>query len=132
MGPTFSQLLRQYRERQSVSQSQLARDIGANASTISLLESEARRPARDLVLAIGRALSLSEVETDELLAAALHLPAAYERLGAADRDLQAVLALLSDSRLPEERRQAFRRLIRAGVELCGPVFPPASPSSSVP
>jgi len=70
----FGELLAQYRRRAGISQARLARMIHADHSTISRLESGSRGPSRQMVLAIARALSLSNQERDKLLLSARYAP----------------------------------------------------------
>ena len=114
----FGEVLRRFRLRDGRSQSALAKALGFSASTINMLESGERRPSRDSVIAIARALSLSDSETDQLLLAAHLMPTAFDRLSPADSDLQAVIAVLSSQAVPDDKKRHFRELIRAGAALC--------------
>ena len=116
----LGELLRRFRLRDGRSQSALAKALGFSASTINMLESGERRPSRDSVIAIARALSLSDGEMDQLLLAAHQMPTAFDRLSPADPDLQAVIAILASQVIPNDKKRYFRELIRAGAALCGP------------
>jgi transcriptional regulator with XRE-family HTH domain len=102
----FAVLLRQYRQRQGLSMTQLARAASVDASYISLLETDKRVPPRRAVVGLlARALWLSPGETDILLFAAGHPPDA-----AAAR---AVLAVLADPHLSAAARARFGRAVVA-------------------
>ncbi len=67
----FGALLRHYRDKQGVSQIQLANEIGKTPSNISRWESAKRSPPdRETVVALGEALDLPPRDTNLLLAAA--------------------------------------------------------------
>jgi transcriptional regulator with XRE-family HTH domain len=74
MQAQFGQLLAYYRQRAGISQSRLARMIHVDHSFVSRLEHGTRGPSRETVLAIARALNLSDQERDELLLSARYAP----------------------------------------------------------
>ena len=84
----FGTLLRTYRERASLSQNELAAQAGLSASTISRVEAGERSPLgkRRQVLALAKALGLSQGETDALLSAADLSPSAAPELSLHPRD----------------------------------------------
>jgi transcriptional regulator with XRE-family HTH domain len=81
-------LLKRYREQAELSQSELATGAGLSASTISRVESGERGPLgkRKQVLALARALELSQADTDMLLSAADLAPSAAPELALHPRD----------------------------------------------
>ncbi len=85
---TFGKLLKSYRERANLSQSELAVRAGLSASTISRVEQGERAPLRrrSQVLALARALALTQDETDILLSAADLAPSAATELALHPRD----------------------------------------------
>lgn len=110
---SFPALLRALRERAGLSQNALADRAGKDPGTVNRLESGKRAPVnRDLVEALATGLALSERERDDLLAAAGHLPRAYERIGLGDPDLRLVADLLGDQTIPETERRELRLAIR--------------------
>jgi len=71
----FSELLRKYRKRARKSFNKLAVDIGVDPSYINRIETGDRRPPnREIVIKLGKALSLSTSEIDDLLIAANYAP----------------------------------------------------------
>jgi transcriptional regulator with XRE-family HTH domain len=62
----FGVLLRFYRAGQGLSQSELARKAGLNHSAISRLESGNRRPKRETIESLVKALKLGPEEAKEL------------------------------------------------------------------
>lgn len=68
--PPFEQLLRERREAQCLTQTDLARRMNRSPSLVSLLESKKRLPTRPLIGEIARALNLTEDERNRLLLAA--------------------------------------------------------------
>ena len=84
----FGTLLRTYRERAGLSQNELATQAGLSASTISRVEAGERSPLgkRRQVLALAKALGLSQGETDALLSAADLSPSAAPELSLHPRD----------------------------------------------
>jgi len=85
---TFGTLLRSYRERAGLSQSELAAQAGLSASTISRVEKGERSPLgkRRQVLALAKALGLNQSETDALLLAADLAPSTAPELSLHPRD----------------------------------------------
>jgi transcriptional regulator with XRE-family HTH domain len=81
-------LLRTYRERAEMSQNELAREAGLSASTISRVEKGERGPLgrRRQVMALAKALDLSQAETDALLSAADLAPSTAPELSLHPRD----------------------------------------------
>ena len=115
----FGATLRRLRERRGLSQSGLARSIGLSSSTVNMLESEARHPSRETVLALARALELDPAETDDLLVAGIHLPTAYVRLDPEGLALlRAVAVTLTDDGVPEARRRQLVQLVELALQLC--------------
>lgn len=113
----FSQVLRTCREQSHLSQRALSQAAGVNQAIISRLESGDRTPSgAEQVLAIARALNLDRPTTDTLLGSAGYWPQVYLRLGPQDQTLRAVAEILADERMPEARRQRFRRLVQTLAE----------------
>lgn len=85
---TFGILLKNYRTRAALSQSDLAIKAGLSASTISRLESGSRSPLhrRRQVLTLARVLGLEQGETDALLSAADLAPSTAPELSLHPRD----------------------------------------------
>jgi len=85
---TFGILLKNYRERAGLSQSELAVQAGLSASTISRVESGERGPLgkRKQILALAKALDLKQAETDALLSAADLSPSTAHELLIHPRD----------------------------------------------
>lgn len=109
----FGNLLATFRQQSGLSQNALARRAGVNPGTVNRLESGQRAPTnRDLVLLLADALGLDATERDRLLAAAGHLPIAFDGSAAADPTLRLVADILSDDTIPERERQEFRDVIR--------------------
>jgi transcriptional regulator with XRE-family HTH domain len=104
MTSEFSQLLREVRTARGLSQSQIARTIGVDHSTISRFERGERRPRRLTVLKLARALDLDRATRLRLLASAGYAPVALEL----DDGLDVVwdlASLLADARLSRETRE---------------------------
>jgi len=69
-GGPFGALLRSWRRRRGFSQLDLSLEAGSTARYVSFLETGRARPGRDVLLRLGRALSLTLRETNELCLAA--------------------------------------------------------------
>lgn len=109
---TFGQELKRVREAAGLSQNALAKKVGLNASYINRLESGEREPPRpETVTALAEGLGLDGQETDMLLVAAGHLPAAMAKLGPGDPTLGLVADILADDSLAPRDRQEFREVI---------------------
>jgi transcriptional regulator with XRE-family HTH domain len=110
MTSEFARLLREVRTARGLSQSQLARAIGVDHSTISRFEGGERRPRRLTVLKLARALDLDRATLLRLLASAGYAPVSLEL----DDGLDVVwdlASLLADARLSRETRErALARL----------------------
>jgi transcriptional regulator with XRE-family HTH domain len=85
---TFGMLLKEYRERAGLSQNELANQAGLSASTISRIESGERNAprSRKQVVAMARALGLSQEEADILLSAGDFAPGTAPELAVHPRD----------------------------------------------
>jgi transcriptional regulator with XRE-family HTH domain len=85
---TFGRILKSYRERAGLSQSELALQAGLSGSTISRVESGERSPLRrrSQVMAVAKALGLTQAETDILLSAADLAPSTATELSLHPRD----------------------------------------------
>ena len=85
---TFGMLLKEYRERADLSQNDLAVQASLSASTISRIESGERSAprGRKQVVAMARALGLSQEETDILLSAGGFAPSTAPELALHPRD----------------------------------------------
>lgn len=108
----FALTLRAYRERTGQSQNGLARAVDVSPSTVNMLESGDRRPTRDLVLRLGRALDLQPTDFDLLLDSAGFLPTVYDQLPPTDPDLLLVARVLADVQVPEPEKTQLRALLR--------------------
>ncbi|CAN5164678.1 hypothetical protein BH23CHL1_BH23CHL1_09370 [soil metagenome] len=107
----FSVALRQSRERQRLSQSRLAAAAGFDHSYVSRLEGGTRTPTRDAVVKLGDALTLDDIETDALLAAAGFMPARIENLLASEPVIGEVLGILQNGSVPDDVRDDLRAAI---------------------
>lgn len=133
---TFASLLRTYREERSLSQGHIAETAGFDRSYISYLERGLRNPTREVVLALARALNLSDQQRNTLLLGARF--AAEDAPGVPSIDLNdrvVELVARSINDLPEPRRSAFRdelaafvRYLRARYDLASTdeIRPPTS------
>lgn len=108
----FGSLLAHYRRESGLSQNALARRAGVNPGTVNRLESGQRAPTnRDLVLLLADALGLVAADRDRLLAAAGHLPIAFDQTAVADPTLRLVAGILADEAIPAVERAEFRQII---------------------
>ncbi len=107
----FSEVLERFRNGR-LTRKDLARQIGLSPAMITLFLSGERRPNRNQTLRMAVALSLEPAETDELLLAAGHLPAVYDRTPPTDYDLMLVASILGDSQIPDRDKERFRFAIR--------------------
>jgi transcriptional regulator with XRE-family HTH domain/3-methyladenine DNA glycosylase AlkC len=84
----FGNILKSYRERAGLSQNELAIQAGLSGSTISRVESGERSPLRkrSQVMALVKALGLTQAETDSLLSAADLAPSTATELSLHPRD----------------------------------------------
>lgn len=104
---TFGNILKGYRERAGLAQSELALQAGLSGSTISRVESGERNPLRkrSQVMALVKALGLTQAETDSLLSAADLAPSTAIELSLHPRDdtlykiAQELEALRADSQV---------------------------------
>lgn len=108
----FAGLLRRYRESQHISQKVLAQSVGLTPAMLNYLEAGERRPSRDAVLRIARALRLERADADKLLIAGGHLAAAYDRIPPSDPDLLTVADILGDENIPSTERALLRMTLR--------------------
>ncbi len=85
---TFGMLLKRYRERAGLSQTELAARAGLSVSTISRVEKGERSPPRrrSQVMALARAMGLSQADADLLLVAADLAPSTAPELALHPRD----------------------------------------------
>jgi transcriptional regulator with XRE-family HTH domain len=86
---SFGSLLKELRESRGLSQNKLGRRCGTSHATISRLESGDRVPSRAMVSRLARAMSLGDIESAWLFAAAGFWPTV------AVNDRQFLLATLS-------------------------------------
>ena len=63
----FNKIFKHFRVSRNFSQTNLAEKVGIRPSYISMIEKGIRRPSRELILKIGRALNLSWKEYNKLL-----------------------------------------------------------------
>jgi transcriptional regulator with XRE-family HTH domain len=112
MPEQFGPLLRRRREARGLTQKALAQRIDLSPAMVGLIESGERRAARGQILRAAAALDLPAAERDELLAAAGHLPAAYDRVPPTDPDVRLLVELLGDPALAPEGRRALRLAVR--------------------
>ena len=109
----FGPLLSQFRQRSGLSQNALARRAGINPGTVNRLESGQRAPSnRELVLTLADALGLPSADRDRLLAAAGHLPIAFDQQAVGDPALRLVADILADETIPAAERDEFRQILR--------------------
>lgn len=111
-GNSFGTVLRAYRQRARLSQSEVARRAGLDPSFVNRLESGQRSAERPIAERLANALGIDPAETDRLLAAGGHLPRLFDRVGLQDPTLQIVVQILGDESLPTEERDDFREVIR--------------------
>jgi transcriptional regulator with XRE-family HTH domain len=112
----YGTLLRRTRERAGVSQRSLGQAIGVSHTLLNRSETGSRLPAGpDEVCRIGAALRLTDVVTDQLLAAAGFWPAALLELGPGDPTLRLVAEALREHRLAPAARTKLRDAIEAAV-----------------
>jgi len=111
---SFSDLLFGFRRRAQLSQSDLSRHAGVNASYINRLESGARSvPTAEVTLALAAGLALSPEETDRFLWSAGGLPPSLQQLAAGDPTILAVASLLNNRQLSPEAMADFRACVEA-------------------
>jgi transcriptional regulator with XRE-family HTH domain len=110
-GLAFSQLLKQFRGENRVSQSRLAEMAGFDHSYVSRLESGNRLPTREAVVKLAEALRVSAREKDSLLAAAGFMPQRVESLLANEPVLTDVLHILQGADVPEHVRADVRGIL---------------------
>ena len=109
----FGPLLSQFRQGSGLSQNALARRAGINPGTVNRLESGQRAPSnRELVLTLADALGLASADRDRLLAAAGHLPIAFDQQAVGDPALRLVADILADETIPAAERDEFRQILR--------------------
>jgi transcriptional regulator with XRE-family HTH domain len=109
---TFGDTLKKLREAAGLSQNALAKAAGLNASYVNRLESGEREPPRpETVMQLAHGLGDRPEITDELLAAAGHLPLAMSKLGPRDPALGLVAEILTDEKLTKEDREEFRQVL---------------------
>lgn len=128
---SFSTALRQSRERQRLSQSRLAAAAGFDHSYVSRLESGTRTPTRDAVVKLGDALTLDDIQSDALLAAAGFMPDRIENLLAAEPVVGEMLGILQNGAIPDDVREDLRAaislLIRQAQRAAPPMWTEAEP-----
>ncbi|HEU5434030.1 MAG TPA: helix-turn-helix transcriptional regulator [Thermomicrobiales bacterium] len=112
----FGVLLKTQREARRVSQSKLAERAEFDHSYVSRLESGSRMPTREAVERLARALTLSHVEEDALLAAAGFLPRDVSNLLSDEPVIGEVLDLLQNDAVPAEYRDNMRQVLRLLAE----------------
>ncbi len=109
---SFGALLRHHRTGVALSLPTLGRSVGLDFSYLSRLERGQRAPPqRPVVVSLAVALGLSAEETDGLLVAAGHLPAALATLGPLDAAVTAVASILADGSMPPDERERFRQVV---------------------
>lgn len=117
---TFGTILRELRTARRFSQPALGETAGVDPSFISRAELGRRPPpSLNVVLALIRALALSDADADRLLLAAGHPPTALQRLGTSDPTVLAVARLLADVTTPPERISTYRTLLEGMVQTWG-------------
>jgi transcriptional regulator with XRE-family HTH domain len=111
--PGFAEMLQAARQAAGISQNQLARRVGVDASYLNRIErGEREPPRREVVEALIEALELPGAEADDLLVAAGHLPRALATLGPLDPTLRLVAEALTDPSLPEADQAELREALR--------------------
>lgn len=76
---TFGQKLKRVRGGLGVTQRELAKLTGIDASYLSRIETGIITPERETIIRIARALKLSEEERDVLMIAANRIPLRYQK-----------------------------------------------------
>ena len=113
----FGDRLREWREQRQMPQRTLSETAGINQALISRFETGDRLPSGpEQVLALTRALRLSEHDADALLADAGYWPRVLVELGPSDQTLLLVARLLSDPAVPSRRKERFRQLLALLIE----------------
>ena len=108
----FGAVLRHFRRRAGLSQNALATLAGINASYINRVERRQRAaPRRHVVLALARALTLSQRETDCCYLAAGLAPPSLQRLSPADSTVAALLGVLTDEHASPAALADFRAVV---------------------
>ena len=118
---SFADLLFGFRRRAQLSQSDLGRHAGVNASYINRLESGVRSvPTAEVTLALAVGLALSPEETDRFLWSAGCLPPSLQQLACGDPTILAVARLLNNRRLSPEAMADFRACVETmAYRWCG-------------
>lgn len=115
---TFGGLLRGYRIRARLSQSELARRALTDHSYVNRLEAGNREPSPLIVRALATALDLSPLDRDRLLTAAGYAPADPLALALhAEPELLELVRLALDPTTPPAVRWHIRELARPVVAL---------------
>jgi len=105
----FSALLKRYRNRAGLSQSELARRAGISASYVNRLEEGERQPpSRSVVLQISEALRLDSTATDALVLAAGYARERQAVLSIEHPILGLMADILQDDHVPEEELELLR------------------------
>lgn len=119
---SFGHLLKSARLERGLTQKQLADLVGVDGSYIARLEMDDRRPSRRVVLDLAKAMKMSAVESDRLLASAQHLPEGdLERLlsnsgvSMTHPVIQVVASALQDKDLSPKGREMLEQEITAYV-----------------
>lgn len=121
---SFAMALRQCRERQRLSQSRLAAAAGFDHSYVSRLESGTRTPTRDAVVKLGDALTLDDIQTDALLAAAGFMPDRIENLLASEPVVGEMLGILQNGAIADDVREDLRTAISLLIRQAQRAAPP--------
>lgn len=111
----FATLLKQYRAVSGLSQSKLSLKADLDHSYISRLESDARRPTRNAVNSISKALNLSQEHHEALIHAAGFVDP-NDAQALADLDVRDLATLFIDQTIPESYRDMVRSNVRGLIE----------------
>jgi transcriptional regulator with XRE-family HTH domain len=109
----FAGKLEEYRKRSGLSRSALARAVGVDASYMSRLEANERRPSnREFVLNTARALRLNHDECNVLLKAADYAPVSMEDTMEAHPAVKLLADILNDEQIPQDEKDLIERQLR--------------------
>lgn len=110
---SLAQLLHEFRARDGRSQHSVAHEAGLNSSYLNRVErGERDAPFRSTLMALTRALHLTEVDQGRLAVAAGYAPDALLRYGTWDDTLETVLLTLTDPRISHEEKRQYATMIR--------------------
>ena len=109
MAKRFGEMIRQLRHEKSMSQRELATQVGVHHTYVSKLEAEQEQPSRDVVRRLAGALG---ADTAQFELAASYVPEGFAEVIAQRPELHQVLALAAQGKLSEEGYQELRQLVK--------------------